>query len=161
MSDQTDRERGDDRLLQLAQFLREYVPPDRFDMRAYLQGRHYELEAETCRSTACAVGWCAAVFPEHWTYEWQDSYAPVLKSFAVTRPDEVKRSLVYSRCHRSALKFFDLTDMEFDYLFGERNERDPYEEAEVLTLFVQDNREIPDDWEDDYYDNENEDEGWC
>lgn len=62
-----------DRLLKLASFLENKVPKEHFDMASIcdiVEVKNNNIISNpfktpyTCKTTACAVGWCTAVFPE-------------------------------------------------------------------------------------------------
>ena len=61
------------RLAKLARFLRT-VTPTKFDLNAWIKGAFPEMMAQDptqpgdCGTTACAIGWCPVVFPDHWMY---------------------------------------------------------------------------------------------
>lgn len=56
------------RLLKLAKFLREQVPPSLLYMRQFMMpdknGHVHERASIECGTPACAMGWATAVFPE-------------------------------------------------------------------------------------------------
>jgi hypothetical protein len=112
-----------DRLLKLAKFLREKVPDEHFDLDSFINTGDYSYDRHLkdlpeiakgkqrgCGTTACAVGWCPAVFPRYW--EWQTE---MYSEYGVRLKDSA-----HSSPFGDAEEFFDLSSTECNYLF------DPY-----------------------------------
>lgn len=118
------------RLLTLAHFLKTQVPRERFDMAAIIDScnrnateqqsvQSLASKANKCGTTACAIGWCAVVFPSH---------------FRPGYPEPRKGSL---------LDFFGISSFDRDDLFYPRAEhycqferRTPKQEAAVIERVV-------------------------
>ena len=68
-----------ERLAKLADFL-DTVHPSKFDLDHWLGGSNPQKMAESpsepgdCGTTACAVGWFPAIFPEDWQWENEDGW---------------------------------------------------------------------------------------
>lgn len=73
-----------ERLLTLAYFLKTQVPKKHFYMGNFTNQCDVEIvqtlrtTEPKCGTTACAVGWCPAVFPKDWRWSTSDNSDPRL-----------------------------------------------------------------------------------
>jgi hypothetical protein len=101
-----------ERLLKMAAFL-EALPPHKFGFQNYVYlGSKSPAEAlaapdEHCGTTACAVGWMPAIFPED--FKWVENCSYPTIHIAAKADYEWKAKKVYA--------FLGLNSDQFDFLF--------------------------------------------
>lgn len=89
-------EKGHSRLLKLADFLETKVPNENFDIHYLVSTKVFGMEIENvwsflkngldtrnCGTTACALGWCLAIFKE---FKWDSGEVLKFKNNAVRNP---------------------------------------------------------------------------
>lgn len=124
------------RLLKLADFLATKVPSDHFNMMTYCTVN----SMHPCQTTACAIGWCVATFPQlnlHLDYNHQ----------YVKTAIDIKWD---------GKEFFALTNDEWQYLFSDadpftdelRNKETPKQVAERIRDFVNNGMPEGEFWKD-------------
>lgn len=130
-----------ERLLKLAKFLREEVPEEKYHMKHYCgypsNGLPYVgavptevLALSGSGVAACALGWCAAVFTEDWSWTQFGRNGP----WYVTT-DEANKSLC--DVDDMAKSFFGITNDDVYPLFGNGHSRSPGEEADEIENCVE------------------------
>lgn len=116
-----------DRLLKLAAFLRT-VPIKQFDMGWWVEadkkGHNHEHASLKCGTTACALGWATAVFPQ--------LYYDVETSSILIKNHEYDN---YELNEETAKVFFGLTEDGFEDLFM-GSAKTGKEEAAIIEKFV-------------------------
>lgn len=110
------------RLLTLAWHLRTRVDPKLFDMRWRCYGllpqqsdyEHQAAESWRCGTSACALGYCAEVWPNHFKL-----YSATAEGYAMQRLGEVRlRGVRVNDPSMPLLDWFGLADAEAKLLFG-------------------------------------------
>lgn len=120
------------RLLTLAYFLKTNVDPVNFDMMVYARNiTDTNLNSLSCRTTACALGWCAYVFHDRF------SLNPMHRGINF---DGRLSGLTYW----GVQQFFGITYEESDLLFYQ-HERTPKQEARVIEKLVKSKGWVYDD----------------
>lgn len=126
-----------DRLLTLAYFLKTQVPSKHFSMGNFTNNGLVEVmetlvtDKPNCGTTACAVGWCPAVFPKDWEWRADDNADPRLIDSPEYFEDWTPDSSSDSR------EFFGVDSDEWNHVFGGHNTRTPKREATVIERFVE------------------------
>lgn len=117
-----------ERLLTLAWFLKTQVEPEHFDLGTFISvpnkgAQDYspdDLLAPECGTTACAIGWCAVVFPDECKLR---RWLPVFSGSGLS-------------CGSRSDAFFGVHRGEWCWLFGQGHTRTPKQEARVIEQFV-------------------------
>lgn len=137
-----------ERLLKMAGFL-EALPPHKFDFDTYVRvGRKHPAEAlaapeEHCGTTACAVGWMPAIFPDE--FEWKALSLPWSTDVL---PSPIGSSCVSWRYVEVEIRnFLDITTWQYDFLFVPDSSRlnadaSAIEVAQHIREFVNTNGEV-------------------
>ena len=122
------------RLLKLASFLGK-IHPSKFNYYTWVGGQENPIEMaknprikERCGTTACAIGWCPAIWPEAWS--WASNAMPVLTKNI--------RKLYFCPVDQAA-NWFNISKEDTLFLFTEQ--RDNVTAREMATLirkFVRD-----------------------
>lgn len=102
-----------ERLLKMADFL-ETLPPHKFDFADYVHiGSKFPAEAlaapeEHCGTTACAVGWLPAMFPEDFKWSETGNRMSLVEVVPLDSP---------SFSERAIRVFLDISSDDYDFLF--------------------------------------------
>jgi hypothetical protein len=105
-----------ERLLTLANFLREKVPEEHFDLGVFVNRIECEDvldrlpkiaagQQRGCGAAACAIGWCPGAFPDHW--EWN---ADALDGVSLKGWSDGNGFVL-------AMRFFEINSINCYYLF--------------------------------------------
>lgn len=134
-----------ERLIKIAEFL-ENLPEHKFDFSAYvILGSKQPLEAlcsleEHCGTTACAIGWLPAIFPESfkWVKDWSDELSPALVENDEWNENDIR-------------DFLEIDQRNYDFLFipgssSLYNEAKPKEVAEQIRQFILTDGKTMDDY---------------
>lgn len=114
---------GLDRLLKLANHgINGKQVQQVFDIGHY-HGMRSDPETKVCYSSGCMIGECPGVF-EEWI--WDDSDNPCLKT--------VDPELGSTATRISAIRFFNINQMELNHLFYENNQSTEYNYKEFVRL---------------------------
>ena len=115
-------------MLTLSHFLRTQVKEEEFNMKSFI-GRTpavaNKLLKHNCGTTACAIGYCPAVFPRHWTFGFNDSNCSIPHLRKTGSPN------VYD----DSIEFFGITVEEHRHLFS-IHKRTPTQEADAIDAVV-------------------------
>lgn len=148
---------NEERLLKMAEFL-EALPPHKFDFSNYVHiGDKSPAAAlaapdEHCGTTACAVGWMPAVFPE--TFEWTNVTSTWDRTPLLPHP--IGSTSWYWPEVESVIKdFLDLEDVQYNFLFipGDSpldNLASARAVARQIREFIADGGEIAEEWRNRY-----------
>jgi len=105
-----------ERLEKLATFMETEVPANRFDMETWAKGNFQSQAIWNCGTSACAAGWATVLFDDSQFYlNYGES------NRAGVKYDCSKNHTLYSG-QDAVGQYFDLSWMQCDYLFGQRNE---------------------------------------
>lgn len=124
------------RLLTLAHFLKTEVKPSEFDLGSYCKtysASTPNLIDHPCGTTACALGWCTAVFPDRFGLKDGDNVD--LLTHARYCGIRFNRRMTYWG-DRRVREFFGVSMDEFELLFDATRVRTPKQEAKVIEQLV-------------------------
>lgn len=125
-----DRITSNQRLLELAKFMEQRVPPNKFEMASYYTGNFKDLEGmlHGCGTSACIAGWTALAFPEEIELVDPHAWTEVIYN---GEPYDIQDA---------AQEHLGLTDDEGDNLFFDQSIKTPQQAADALRALA-DNRE--------------------
>ncbi len=103
-----------ERLMRLARFLYNVLPPNKFDFGNVIKGRDIPNETFSCGTVGCAIGWAPVAFPDELRYVKRTEYG-------TPHIEDLNGDILDVHCcgaSTAAMDFFGLTEDEAVALFA-------------------------------------------